>query len=282
MRPFPSQQESETSLKGCSYTVLLRPAFSVYKDCTSFVGPFALQQLPGAQLWSGHMLVPRQARFSCCRYEGGCDQDYYSSDLDMVRCFVCGEKGHLSCQPAPLTAPKPSCWNCGGSHWAEECPQEYPSHLMAERLQDRDRQKQQRVQQEQWQMLQAQRQQLAMQQLAMQQQAGARWQQQPAQPQWQQPWGGQQQWIGQGGLPGQGSWQQQRQQFQQQPGWQHQQQQQGGWQGHQQQPGYQQQGRRQGQQQGGWQGQQRWQQQQDDFPRGHGGSGSGGSRKTWR
>eukprot|EP00878_Enallax_costatus_P014545 GHUV01015216.1.p2 GENE.GHUV01015216.1~~GHUV01015216.1.p2 ORF type:complete len:235 (+),score=104.30 GHUV01015216.1:123-827(+) len=222
---------------------------------------------------SGRGICLRCGRHNCAaaeysdwfRYEGGCDQDYYSADLDMVRCFVCGEKGHLSCQPAPLTAPKPSCWNCGGSHWAEDCPQEFPSHLMAERLQDRDRQKQQRVQQEQWQMLQAQRQ-----QLVAQQQADRRRQQPPPPPQRQQQWGGQQQWTGQGGSQPQGNWQQQRQQYQQQRGWQGQQQQ-GGWQGQQQQS-YQQQGR--------WQDQQRWQ-PQDDFPRGSGG-GSGSHHKRWR
>lgn len=71
------------------------------------------------------------------RYEGGCDSNYSRADLQMARCFVCGHKGHLCCKPQPSTAPQPSCWNCGGSHWAEDCKQSYQGHLMAERLQDR-------------------------------------------------------------------------------------------------------------------------------------------------
>lgn len=72
-----------------------------------------------------------------CRYEGGCDSNYSRADLQMARCFVCGHKGHLCCKISPGTAPQPSCWNCGGSHWAEDCKQSYQGHLMAERLADR-------------------------------------------------------------------------------------------------------------------------------------------------
>ena len=88
------------------------------------------------------------------RAEGGCTNSYKNKDLEKVRCFVCGHKGHLACtktiestgvtttvvvvQALPPPMPKPSCYNCGeGGHTAEKCWKEKPVPMRAER--DRDR-----------------------------------------------------------------------------------------------------------------------------------------------
>eukprot|EP00887_Chlorella_sp_A99_P004719 scaffold4.g4719.t1 len=54
------------------------------------------------------------------RASGGCAFDYSPHDLQHVRCFTCGRRGHPSCKPLQgQAAPKPSCANCGeGRHTA--------------------------------------------------------------------------------------------------------------------------------------------------------------------
>lgn len=87
------------------------------------------------------------------RAEGGCTSSYKVKDLEKVRCYVCGKRGHLACsrtgdggmnggtnvvpvlQVLPLT--KLSCYNCGeGGHTAERCWKEKPIPMRAERQGD--------------------------------------------------------------------------------------------------------------------------------------------------
>jgi hypothetical protein len=69
------------------------------------------------------------------RAEGNCAFSYSSRDVQQIRCYACGELGHLICAPyiAPLPV-KPTCYNCGrGSHYGEECTREAPAVMRAER-----------------------------------------------------------------------------------------------------------------------------------------------------
>jgi len=93
------------------------------------------------------------------RAEGGCTNSYKIKDLEKVRCYVCGKKGHLACtrtndststgtggdstvvpvlQLLPIITTKLSCYNCGeGGHTAEKCWKEKPIPMRAERQRDR-------------------------------------------------------------------------------------------------------------------------------------------------
>lgn len=65
------------------------------------------------------------------RFDGHCSGDYHPDDIARSRCFVCGALGHLSCQPAPLELPRPSCYHVragrgagaeGGREWRSPRP----------------------------------------------------------------------------------------------------------------------------------------------------------------
>jgi hypothetical protein len=79
------------------------------------------------------------------RAEGGCTNSYKPKDLEKVRCYMCGQKGHLACMNGnsadgvvlQLPPIKISCYNCGeGGHSAENCRKEKPVSMRAERQRD--------------------------------------------------------------------------------------------------------------------------------------------------
>jgi Zinc knuckle len=78
------------------------------------------------------------------RAEGGCTNSYKNRDLEKVRCYVCGHRGHLACTGSnkavvlpPQLPTKLSCYNCGeGGHTAETCRKEKPIPMRAERQRD--------------------------------------------------------------------------------------------------------------------------------------------------
>ncbi|GAX82469.1 hypothetical protein CEUSTIGMA_g9896.t1 [Chlamydomonas eustigma] len=68
------------------------------------------------------------------RYEGGCSEDYLSSDILKCKCYVCGRYGHTCCKKTPLLPARMSCYSCGSSeHLGEACPSEWRPHIAAER-----------------------------------------------------------------------------------------------------------------------------------------------------
>lgn len=82
---------------------------------------------------------PSQTHCQLCpvkrRAEGGCTRQYSSRDLQHIRCYSCGKRGHLGCAAAPSQPPKLSCANCGqGGHTAGECTRELPQVMRGERL----------------------------------------------------------------------------------------------------------------------------------------------------
>ena len=72
------------------------------------------------------------------RAEGGCTASYLKKDLQKIRCFVCGHRGHLGCGPTTGEQAKPSCFTCGeGGHTADVCRRDPPMAVRAERQHDR-------------------------------------------------------------------------------------------------------------------------------------------------
>ncbi|KAI3438578.1 hypothetical protein D9Q98_001003 [Chlorella vulgaris] len=69
------------------------------------------------------------------RAEGGCKGHYAQHDLQLVRCYSCGRRGHLNCATTPIQPAKLSCANCGqGGHNAGDCARELPQVMRGERI----------------------------------------------------------------------------------------------------------------------------------------------------